>query len=120
MHFRHRGNSVHIVRSEKDAETGKAKATPIGSLRKPDLKVPDALAKLCTPVELAEINRWIEDYTRIDTLKAEVVARTMPETLPQVAAWLGKADEAEARALAAELVSAWQQVRRAIVTRNLI
>lgn len=120
MHFRHRGNSVQVVRSEKDAETGKAKATPLGSLRKPELKIPDPVAKACTPAELAEINRFIEDYTRIDSLKAEVVARSMPETLPQVAAWLGKADEAEARALAAELVGAWQQVRRAIVTRNLI
>lgn len=120
MHFRHRGNSVQLVRSEKDAVTGKAKAVPIGSLRKPELKIPEAVAKACTPAELAEVNHWVEDYTRIDTLKAEVVARTMPETLPQVAAWLGQADEAEARALAAELVGAWQQVRRAIVARNLI
>lgn len=120
MHFRHRGNSVQIVRSEKDPETGKAKPTPIGSLRKPELRIPDALAKACTPAELEAIERWVADYTRIDTLKAEIVARTMPETLPQVAAWLKQADEAEARALAAELVGAWQQVRRAIVARNLI
>jgi len=120
MHFRFRGNSIQVIRSQIDAESGKAKSVPIGSINRATLGITDNLRGNCSPEELREIEAWVGRYQAVDDLKRKHAALTLPEQLGAAALWLEAASAEEVRELVDDIVSGINGVRKAFAKHGLI
>jgi len=120
MHFRFRGNNIQVVKSQMDPKTGKAKSTPLGSINRATLAISEKLAANCSSGELKEIKAWVTRYQGVGELKSKVVALTLPEQIGTAIAWYEKADLAEAREPAGEVLAAFALLRRVLVKRELV
>ncbi len=119
MHFRFRGNSVQIVRSQTDSATGKAKSIPIGTINRDNLKISDKLKANCSPTELNEIESWVTRYQAVDELKRAHAAATLAEQMALAAEWFANANPEEARQLTDDVLQTWGSLRGILMRREL-
>lgn len=120
MHFRFRINSIQVVRSQPDAETGKAKSVPLGSINRATLEISEKLRSNCTPAELREIEDRVRRYQSIEKLKTRHAAFTLTEQMASAAQWFNEADAGEARLVAEDIISTMAVLRRALTRRGLL
>ena len=120
MHFRFRGNSIQIVKSQNDQETGKAKSVPLGSINRASLLVSDKLRANCSPSELQEIETWVKGYQSVVDLKNKHAALTLSEQMGAAIGWFEKADQAEARQAVDDILATWALLRAVLNKHGLL
>lgn len=121
MHFRLRKNIVQLVRTSYDRATKKPRATVIGRmpLRQPAL-TPELKRKL-TETEIAEVEAWIEGHHRMNSLKEELAALTLPESISLANLWFARnADNPAAAAIIPQLLPALQSLRKTLRKEGLL
>jgi hypothetical protein len=121
MHFRLRKNVVQLVRTSYDPDTKRPKTAVVGRmpLKKPKLS-PDLKSKL-TEDEIAETKEWIEGQFRMNSLRDELAARTLPESIGAAHRWLANnADDPAAAAIMPQLLPALQALRRMLRRKGLL
>src|SRR5918997_662957 len=117
MHFRRRGNSVQIVKTQPAAEGGKAASRPIGSANLATAEISEQAAAALTPEETLEVKGWITRHRAVQTVKREIEYRTLADTLGEVAGWMRGADAKLLEEHAADVQDALRRVRRALDRR---
>jgi hypothetical protein len=120
VHFRFRGNSIQVVKSQSDATSGKAKSVPLGSINRATLAMSDKLRSNCTPEELQEIEAWVKRYQLVDELKQKHAALTLPDQMAAAIEWFEAATPEEARQAADDVIETMALLRRALNKRGLL
>jgi hypothetical protein len=121
MHFRLRKNVVQFIRTSYDRATKNPKATVVGRmpLRQPELS-PELKRKL-TEAEIEEAEAWIDGQHRMNTLKEELAALTLPESISLATRWFARnADNPAAAAIIPQLLPALQSLRKTLRKRGLL
>ena len=121
MHFRLRKNVVQLVRTSYDADAKKPKTAVVGRmpLREPKLS-PELKSKL-TEAEIAEAENWIEGHYRLNSLKEELAALTLPESISAAHRWFARnADNPAAGAIMPQLLPALRGLRKMLRRNGLI
>jgi tRNA-dihydrouridine synthase len=120
VHFRLRRNVVQLVRTSYNAFTKKPKAVVVGrmSLRDPELS--PELKRQLTEAEIAEAEAWIEVQHRMNSLKEEFAALTLPETLALASRWFSRnADSPAAAAVIPHLLPELQALHKMLRKKGL-
>jgi hypothetical protein len=120
MHFRFRGNNIQVVKSQKNAATGKAKSVPLGSINRATRVISERLRKNCSPEELAEIEAWVKRYEAIDGVKRKHAALTLPDQMAIAAQWFAEANPDEARQVADDIMATTAVLRQVLNRRGLL
>lgn len=121
MHFRFRGNNIQVVRSQPDAETGRAKSVPLGSINRATLQISEKLRANCSTAELEEITVWVERYHKVEALKQKFAAVTLPEQISSAAQWFtGVTVDDESRRIAGEAAQSMAMLRRILNKLELL
>jgi hypothetical protein len=121
VHFRLRRNVVQLVRTSYDPATKKPKAVVVGrmSLREPELS-PELKRKL-TEAEIAEAETWIEGQHRMNSLKEELAALTLPESISLASRWFShNADNPAAAEVIPQLLPALQSLHKMLRKQGLL
>lgn len=121
MHFRLRKNVVQLVRTTYDPNKKKPRTEVVGrmSLNQPKLTL-DLRNKL-TDAEIAETEEWIEGQFRLYSLKEELAAMTLPESIATAHRWFARnADNPAAAAIIPQLLPALQALRRMLRRNGLL
>ena len=121
MHFRLRRNVVQLIRTLYDPATKKPKALVVGNmpLRQPELS-PELKRKL-TEAEIAEAEAWIDVQHRMNSLKEEFAALTLPESIALAQRWFSRnADSPAAAAVIPQLLPALQSLRKMLRNKGLL
>jgi hypothetical protein len=117
MHFRRRGNSVQIVKTQPAGEGGKAVSRPIGSANLATGEISEQAAAALTPEETLEVKGWITRHQAVQTAKREIEYRTLADTLGEVARWIRDADAKLLEEHAGDVRDALRRVRRELDRR---
>lgn len=121
MHFRRRKNVVQLVRTSYDPAAKKPKATVIGRMPLRQPKLSPELKRKLTEAEIAETKAWIEGQHRMNSLREELAALTLPESIVLANRWFSRsADEPAAAALIPQLLPALQSLRKTLRKQGLI
>jgi len=121
MHFRLRNHIVQVIRTTYDPATKKPRAEIVGRLQRTDPQVDDGLRGACTPVEIAEVERWIAGQMKARTVASEHAARSLGEQIGRASEWFaGTHDLDSAGLLAAEAQQQWLQLRSVLRARGLL
>ena len=120
MHFRFRGNSIQVVKSQRRASEGKAKSRPLGSINRVTLAISDKLRSNCTPEELQEIEDWVKRYRAVDEFKHKHAALTLPDQIASAIQWFQKADRDEAGQVAEDVLAMTAVLRRTLNRKGLL
>jgi hypothetical protein len=121
MHFRLRKNVVQLVRTSYNPDTKKPRTVVVGRmpLKQPKLS-PDLESKL-TEDEIAETEEWIEGQFRMNSLKEELAALTLPESISAAHRWFSRnADNPAAAAIVPQLLPALQELRKVLRKQGLL
>ncbi len=120
MHFRIRRNVVQLVRTSYDPATKKPKAVVVGrmSLREPELS--PELKRELTEAEIAEAETWIDVQHRMNSLKEEFAALTLPESISLASRWFShNADSPAAAAVIPHLLPELQALHKMLRKKGL-
>lgn len=121
MHFRVRNNIIQIIRTSYDEANKKSKSTILGRLNKNNPVIEDQLRSACSPVEITEIEQWIQHNHKVGLLKAEHAANTLKEHILLANEWFSSCDEdSTAELLASEIQFEWQKLRKTFKKRGLL
>jgi hypothetical protein len=121
MHFRTRNNVIQVIRTTYDPVTQKGKNEIVGRINKLNPTLADDLRAALDPGEIKEAETWLAGRLRMTTLQNELTARSLPEAILKTAEWLALAENHDdARLLFAEMLSAWQKLRRAAKQQGII
>ncbi len=121
MHFRLRRNVVQLVRTSYDPATKKPKAVVVGrmSLRDPELS--PELKRQLTETEIAEAEAWIKVQHRMNSLKEEFAALTLPESISLASRWFSRnADSLAASTVVPQLLPELQSLRMMLRKKGLL
>ena len=121
MHFRLRKNVVQLVRTTYDPDTKKPKATVVGRLQLKQPKLSPQLKKKLTDDEITETEAWIDGQFRLSSLRDELAARTLPDSVAAAHRWLANnADRPAAAAIVQQLLPELQGLRRMLRKKDLL
>jgi hypothetical protein len=121
MHFRLRRNVVQLIRTLYDPATKKPKAVVIGRMPLRDPEVTPELKRMLTDAEIAEAEAWIDVNHRLNSLKEEFAALTLPESLALANRWFSRnADSPGAATIVPQLVPEFQSLRRLLRKKGLL
>ena len=121
MHFRLRKHVVQLIRTSYDPDRKKPKTAVVGSmpLNQPMLS-PELKSKL-TEAEIAETEEWIDGQHRMNSLKEELAALTLPESIVAAHRWFSRnADNPAAAAIIPQLLPALQALRKMLRRQGLL
>ena len=121
MHFRLRKNVVQLVRTLYNPDTKKPRTVVVGRmpLKQPKL-LPELESKL-TEDEIAETEEWIEGQFRMNSLKEELAALTLPESISAANRWFSRnTDNPAATAIALQLLPAFKTLRKMLRGKGLL
>ena len=121
MHFRLRKNVVQLVRTLYNPDTKKPKTVVVGNmpLKQPRLS-PELLGKL-TDEEVAETEKWIAVQYRTSSLKDELAALTLSESVSAANRWFSRnADNPAATAIALQLLPEFKSLRKILREKGLL
>jgi hypothetical protein len=121
MHFRLRKNVVQLVRTSYDPATKKPKAAVVGRMPLGQPKLSPELKRELTEAEIAEAEAWIEGQHRMNSLKEEFAALTLPESISLASRWFSRnADSPAAAAVIPQLLPALQSLRKMLRKQGLL
>lgn len=121
MHFRLRQNVVQLIRTSYNPETKKPRTVVVGRMSLKDPKLSPELKKKLTGDEIAEVHEWIEGQFRMTSLKEELAAMTLPESVSAAHRWFSRnADKPAAAALVRQLLPELQRLRRTLRINGLL
>ena len=121
MHFRLRKNVVQLVRTSYDPDRKKAKTTVVGRMPLSQPKLSPELKSKLTEAEIAETEAWIDGQYRMNSLKEELAARTLPESISAAHRWFSRnADDPAAAAIIPQLLPALQALRKMLRRQGLL
>ena len=121
MHFRLRKHIVQLVRTSYDPDTKKPRTEVVGRmpLSQPKLS-PELISKL-TEDEIAEAEEWIDGQYRMNSLKEELAALTLPESISAAHRWFSRnADNPAAAAIIPQLLPTLRALRRMLRRHGLL
>ena len=121
MHFRLRKNVVQLVRTLYDADRKKSKTVVVGRmpLKQPQLS-PELKSKM-TEDEISEAEEWINGQYRMNSLKEELAALTLPESMAAANRWFSQnADSPASMAVALQVLPEFKVLRKMLRTRGLL
>ena len=122
MHFRIRENMVQLIRTEYDPATKKPKATIVGRLNraKPEA-ISDDIKKALTKEEFTELTGWVAGNLRLQSLKEEMAALSLPDTFVLAEKWFARQKGSDiARTTAGQVVANWQSLRGQLTKHKLL
>jgi hypothetical protein len=121
MHFRVRKNVIQLIRIAYDADKKKGVNTVVGSVKLARPELTDELRRSLSPEEVAEFEAWVGTHHRAETLRDELAALTLADTMTRAERWFRrKGGSHAAQATAAEVVGQWQSLRRTLVKNGLL
>lgn len=121
MHFRLRKNVVQLVRTSYNSDTKKPKAEVVGRMPLKQPKLSAELKRKLTEDEIAEAEEWIDGQFRMNSLKEELAAMTLPESISAAHRWFSRnADNPAAAALVRQLLPELQMLRRTLRLSGLL
>ena len=121
MHFRLRKNVVQLVRTSYNPETKKPRTVVIGRMPLKQPKLSPELESKLTEDEIAETEEWIEGQFRMNSLKEELAALTLPESISAAHRWFSRnADNPAAAAIIPQLLPALQALRKVLRRNGLL
>ena len=121
MHFRLRKHIVQLVRTSYDPDAKKPRTEVVGRmpLSQPKLS-PELISKL-TEDEIAEAEEWIDGQYRMNSLKEELAALTLPESISAAHRWFSRnADNPAAAAIIPQLLPTLRALRRMLRRHGLL
>ncbi len=120
MHFRLRKNVVQLVRTTYDADRKKPKTAVVGRMPLNQPKLTRELRKKLTEAEIEEVEEWIDVHYRMSSLKEELAALTLPESIAAANRWFSRnADNPAAAAIIPQLLPALQALRKLLRKQGL-
>lgn len=121
MHFRLRQNVVQLIRTSYNPDTKRPKAVVVGRMPLKQPKLSPELKSKLTEDEIAEAEEWIDGQFRIDSLKEELAALTLPESISAAHRWFVRnADTPAAAAIILQLLPALQALRKMLRRQGLL
>jgi hypothetical protein len=121
MHFRVRKNVIQLIRTTYDGARKKGNSAIIGRVQ---LARPELTAELrasLTDGEVASFETWLKTQRRSETLREELAALTVAETMNHAQRWFEReGDSPAARAAAQDILSHWQALRRLFARKGLL
>jgi len=121
MHFRLRKNVVQLIRTSYDPATKKPKTAVVGRMPLSQPKLSPELKSKLTEAEIAEAEEWIDGQYRMNSLKEELAARTLPESIAAAHRWFSRnADDPAAAAIIPQLLPALQALRKMLRKQGLL
>jgi len=121
MHFRLRKNVVQLVRTLYNPDTKKPRAVVVGSMLLKQPQVSPELRSKLTEDEVAEAEEWIEGQFRVNSLKEELAALTLPETISAANRWFSRnTDNPAATAIALQLLPEFKTLRKMLRQKGLL
>ena len=110
MHFRLRKNVVQLVRTLYNPDT-----------KRPKTKLTRELKKKLTAEEIAEAEEWIDGQFRLNSLKEELAALTLAESISAANRWFSRnADNPAATAIALKLLPEFKALRKMLRNKGLL
>ena len=121
MHFRLRKNVVQLIRTSYDPGTKKPKTAVVGRMPLNQPMLSPELKSELTEAEIAEAEEWIDGQYRLNSLKEELAALTLPESISAAHRWFSRnADNPAAAAIIPQLLPALQGLRRTLRRKGLL
>ena len=121
MHFRLRKNVVQLIRTSYDADNKKPRTKVVGRMPLSQPKLTRELKRKLTEDEIAEAEEWIDGQFRLNSLKEELAALTLPESLSAAHRWFSRnADDPAAAAIIPQLLPALQALRKMLRNQGLL
>jgi hypothetical protein len=121
MHFRLRKNVVQLVRTLYNPETKKPRTVIVGRMPLGHPKLTQELKKKLTEDEIAEAEAWIDGQFRLNSLKDELAALTLAESISAANRWFSRnEDNPAATAIALQLLPAFKTLRRMLRGKGLL
>lgn len=113
MALRFRGKQVQFVRPVPGGQ-GRQKFQVVGVLSRSRPEIDDTLRAACTPEELAELEAWVDHYNKLDLLRAQHAAVTLPEHMALAAEWLKTATPEQVAPLADDILQTWARLKKTL------
>ena len=121
MHFRLRKNVVQLVRTSYNPETKRPRTVVVGRMPLTHPKLSPELKSSLTEDEIVETEEWIQGQFRMNSLRDELAARTLPESISAAHRWLSNnADNQAAAAIMPQLLPALQALRKMLRKKGLL
>ena len=121
MHFRLRKNVVQFVRTLYNPDTKKPRTVVVGRMPLKDPKLSPELKRKLTEDEIAEAQEWIEGKFRMNSLKEELAALTLEESISAANRWFSRnADNPVATAIALQLLPEFKALRKMLRGKGLL
>ncbi len=121
MHFRLRKNVVQLIRTSYDPDTKKPRTEVVGRMLLRDPKLSPELKSKLTEAEIAEAEEWIDGQYRMNSLKDELAALTLPESISAAHRWFSRnADNPAAAAIIPQLLPVLRALRKMLRNQGLL
>ena len=121
MHFRLRKNVVQLVRTSYNPDTKKPKTMVVGSMKLKQPKLSAELKSKLTEEEIVEAREWINGQFHVNSLKEELAALTLPESISAANRWFSRnTDNPAATAIALQLLPAFKNLRKILRGKGLL
>ena len=121
MHFRLRKNVVQLVRTLYNPDTKRPKTVVVGRMPIGQPKLTRELRKKLTEDEIAEAEEWIDGQFRLNSLKEELAALTLAESISAANRWFSRnADNPAATAIALKLLPEFKALRKMLRQKGLL
>ena len=121
MHFRLRKKVVQLVRTLYNPVTKKPRAVVVGRMPLKEPQLSKELKSKLTEDEIVEAEGWIEGQFRLNSLKEELAALTLPETISAANRWFSRnPDNPAATAIALQLLPAFKTLRKTLRGKGLL
>lgn len=115
MQFRERRRVIQVIRTVYDPAIKRGRAEVVGRIDKDDPRLDDEIARACSPDELAEINAFLAEHTRLMSRDAtRAAAEDLARQMRLAEAWFNGMAGAEGGAVAAEIYTAWEGLKKAL------
>ena len=121
MHFRLRKTVVQLVRTTYDPDTKKSKTVVVGRMQLKQPKLSAELKSKLTEEEIVEAREWIDGHFHVNSLKEELAALTLPESITAANRWFSRnMDNPAATAIALQLLPAFKNLRKVLRGKGLL
>ena len=121
MHFRIRKNVVQLVRTSYNPLTKKPRTKIVGRMQLKQPKLSKELKSKLTADEIAEAEEWINGQFRVSSLKEELAALTLSESILAANRWFSRnANNPAAMEIALQLLPAFKVLRKMLRGKGLL
>jgi hypothetical protein len=121
VHFRLRKNVIQLIRTTYNESKKKGDNVIVGTVKLNNPVLCDELREKLKTEEISAFESWLASQHRTEMLRAELAALTLAQTMLAAQTWFERETDLEqARASAADIMNAWQSLRRVLAKKILI